>query len=82
MFPVMLIAAGPLSLAFSAVYMLAAAISLWRGRNEVLKARWPIIILAALHAAVLSVGLYSNLNGSVGPGEIPPIMSLFGFHSL
>jgi diguanylate cyclase (GGDEF)-like protein len=79
LFPGTLFVAGPLSLAFSAVYMLAAAISLWLGRNEVLKARWPIIILAALHAAVLSVGLYSNLNGSVGPGEIPPIMSLFGF---
>src|ERR1700722_7897069 len=82
MFPGTLIAAGPLSLAFSTVYMLAAAISLWLGSNdsnEVLKARWPIIILVALHAAVLSVGLYSTLNGSVGPGEIPPIMSLFGF---
>ncbi len=79
MLPGTLIAAGPLSLAFSVVYMLAAAISLWLGRNEALKARWPIIILAALHAAVLSVGLYSNLSGSVGPGVIPPIMSLFGF---
>jgi diguanylate cyclase (GGDEF)-like protein len=79
MFPGTLIAAGPLSLAFSAVYMLAAAISLWLGRNEVLKARWPIIILTVLHAAVLSVGLYSSLKGSLGPGEIPPIMSLFGF---
>jgi diguanylate cyclase (GGDEF)-like protein len=79
MFPGKLIATGPLSLTFSAVYLLAAAVSLWLSRNEALKARWPIIILTVLHAAVLSVGLYSSLNGSLGPGEIPPIMSLFGF---
>jgi diguanylate cyclase (GGDEF)-like protein len=79
MFPRMLIAVGPLSLGFSAVYMLAAAISFWLGRSEPLKARWPIVILTLLHAAVLSAGLYSNLSGSLGPGEIPPIMSLFGF---
>jgi diguanylate cyclase (GGDEF)-like protein len=79
MFPGTLIATGPLSLTFSVVYMLAAAVSLWLSRIEALKARWPIIILTVLHAAVLSVGLYSSLNGSLGPGEIPPIMSLFGF---
>jgi diguanylate cyclase (GGDEF)-like protein len=76
--PGMRFAAGSLSLAFSDVYMLAAATSLWLGRNELLKARWPIIILTLLHVAVLSAGLYSKLNGSLGPGEIPPIMGLFG----
>jgi diguanylate cyclase (GGDEF)-like protein len=71
--------AGLLSLGFSAGYLLAAATALWLGRSERLKARWPIIILTALHATVLLIGLYSNLNGSLGPGEIPAIMSLFGF---
>jgi diguanylate cyclase (GGDEF)-like protein len=71
--------AGSLSLLFSAVYMLAAAASLWLGRNEMLKARWPLIVLTALHAVVLLIGLYGNLNGSLGLGELPPVMSLFGF---
>jgi diguanylate cyclase (GGDEF)-like protein len=71
--------AGSLSLAFSAVYMLATATSLWLGRNELLKARWPLIVLTALHTVVLSIGLYSNLSGSLSLGELPPIMSLFGF---
>jgi diguanylate cyclase (GGDEF)-like protein len=72
-------AAGSLSLAFSAVYMLAATTSLWLGRNELLKARWPLVVLTGLHAVVLSIGFYSNLNGSLGLGQLPPIMSLFGF---
>jgi diguanylate cyclase (GGDEF)-like protein len=77
--PSMRFAAGSLSLAFSAVYMLATATSLWLGRCELLKARWPLIVLTALHAVVLLIGFYSNLNGSLGSGQLPPIMSLFGF---
>jgi len=77
--PGMRFAAGSLSLAFSAVYMFAATTSLWLGRNELLKARWPLVVFTALHAVVLLIGFYSNLNGSLGPGQLPPIMSLFGF---
>jgi diguanylate cyclase (GGDEF)-like protein len=77
-FPGMRTVAGSLSLAFGAVYLFAAVLALWIGRKERLKARWPIIILTALHATVLLIGLYSNLNGSLAPGAIPPIMSLFG----
>jgi diguanylate cyclase (GGDEF)-like protein len=77
--PSMRFAAGSLSLAFSAVYMLATAASVWLGRSELLKARWPLIVLTALHAVVLLIGFCSNLNGSLGSGQLPPIMSLFGF---
>jgi diguanylate cyclase (GGDEF)-like protein len=77
--PGMRFAAGSLSLAFSAVYMFAATTSLWLGRNELLKARWPLVVFTALHAVVLLIGFYSNLDGSLGPGQLPPIMSLFGF---
>jgi hypothetical protein len=77
--PDMRFAAGSLNLVFSAVYMLATATSLWLERNELLKARRPLIVLTALHAVVLLIGLYSSLNGSLGLGELPPIMSLFGF---
>jgi diguanylate cyclase (GGDEF)-like protein len=69
---------GLLSLAFGVVYLFAAATALWLGRKERLKARWPIIILTALHATVLLIGLYSNISGSLSPGEIPAVISLFG----
>jgi diguanylate cyclase (GGDEF)-like protein len=78
-FPGMRTMAGSLSLAFSAAYLFAAAIALWHGRKERLKARWPTIILTALHAIVLLIGFYGNLVGSLGQGEIPAVMSLFGF---
>jgi diguanylate cyclase (GGDEF)-like protein len=71
--------AGSVSLLFSAGYLFAAAVAFWLGRKERLKARWPIIILTVLHASVLLIGLYSNLDGSLAPGAIPQIMSLFGF---
>jgi diguanylate cyclase (GGDEF)-like protein len=71
--------AVPLSLAFSAFYLSAAAGSLWLGRSELLKARWPLIALTALHAVVLLMGLYGRIDGSLGLEDLPPIMSLFGF---
>jgi diguanylate cyclase (GGDEF)-like protein len=70
--------AGSMSLAIGAVYFFAAVLSLWKGRNERLKARWPVMILTFLHAAVLVIGLCSTLGGSLSPGAIPPLMSLFG----
>jgi diguanylate cyclase (GGDEF)-like protein len=78
-FPGMRAAAGALNLAFGVVYLLATVLAFWTGRKERLRARWPLIVLTVLHATVLVVGLYSNLDGSLAPGEIPPIMSLFGF---
>ena len=68
-----------LSLAFAAAYLLAAGTAFWLGRKERLRARWPIIVLTIVHAAVLLIGLFSNLVGSLGPGEIPAVKSLFGF---
>jgi diguanylate cyclase (GGDEF)-like protein len=69
---------GLLNLAWSSVYLLAAAWALWIGRTEHLAARWPIIILTAVHAGVLSIGAYSTFDGSIGQGELPPLLSLFG----
>jgi hypothetical protein len=74
-FPGMRAVAGSLSLVFSAGYLFAAAIALWLGRKERLKARWPIIVLTVLHATVLLIGLCSSLNGSLAPGGIPPLFS-------
>jgi diguanylate cyclase (GGDEF)-like protein len=68
----------PLGIAIGAVYLFAAAIVLRRGRKERLTARWPIVILTALHATLLLIGLYAALNGSLGSAEMPAIISLFG----
>ena len=68
-----------LGIPIGAAYLFAAAIVLWRSSKERLTARWPIVILTALHATLLLIGFYIELNGSLGSAEIPPIMSLFGF---
>jgi diguanylate cyclase (GGDEF)-like protein len=69
---------GSLSLATGTIYLSAAAATLWLGRKERLAARWPLIILTAVHAGVLLIGTCSTFNGSVGQGEVPSVMNLFG----
>ena len=69
---------GALGRAAGAGYLLAAAGSLWLKRSDRLAARWPIILLTALHAAVLLTGAYGMLSGSIGHGELPAVMSVFG----
>jgi diguanylate cyclase (GGDEF)-like protein len=67
-----------LNLTIGACYMLAASGSLWFARRERLAARWPLIILTAIHAAILASGAYAFFDGSMGHGRIPAVMSLFG----
>lgn len=70
--------AQSLSLATGMIYSLAAASTLWLGRKERLPARWPMVLLTVMHAAVLSMGMYNTLSGTVGQEAAPPVMSLFG----
>jgi diguanylate cyclase (GGDEF)-like protein len=72
-------APGSLSLAIGAAYTLATATTLWLARKERLAARFPLVILSAVHAVALLIGTYSTLNGSTGQDAVPSIMSLFGF---
>jgi diguanylate cyclase (GGDEF)-like protein len=67
-----------MSLATASVYLFAAATSLWLGRKERLAARWPLVILTAVHAAVLLIGSCNVFNGSTGENEIAAVMSLYG----
>jgi diguanylate cyclase (GGDEF)-like protein len=67
-----------LSLSAGAAYLFSAALSLWRAREERLAARFPIIVLTTVHAGVLSVGAGTTLTGSLAPGELATVMSLFG----
>jgi diguanylate cyclase (GGDEF)-like protein len=70
---------GSLALATGTGYILATTISLWLGRKERLAARVPLIILSAVHAASLLIGIYSTFIGATAQDQVPPIMSLFGF---
>jgi len=70
---------GSLSLATASVYIAATATTLWLGRKDRLTARWPLIILMAVHAAVLWIGSYSTLIGSTGEDGVPAVFSFFGF---
>jgi diguanylate cyclase (GGDEF)-like protein len=69
---------GSLGLATGAVYLFAAATSLWGGRKERLTLRWPFMGLTVVHASVLSIGAYSTLDGSTSQDEVPPVISMFG----
>lgn len=77
--PVLRDVTGSLSLVAGVVYTLAVATTLWLGRQERLAARWPLIILSAVHAAALLVGTYSTFNGSTSQDVVPSVTSLFGF---
>jgi diguanylate cyclase (GGDEF)-like protein len=71
--------AGSVALAVGATYSFALAATLWRGRNERLTARWPLIILSAVHCTALLIGIYSTFSGSTGQDQVPSLTSLFGF---
>jgi diguanylate cyclase (GGDEF)-like protein len=70
---------GSLALTMGAAYILAAARTFWLGRTERLTARWPLIILSAVHGTALLIGTYSTFVGSTGQDQVPPLNSLFGF---
>ncbi len=71
--------AGSLRLAMSAVYLFAAAIVMWLGREERLTARWPFIVVIVVHATAEAVGAYSTFVGSINQDQVAPAMSVFGF---
>jgi diguanylate cyclase (GGDEF)-like protein len=70
---------GSLALAAGGVYAAGAAVSLWRGRAERLAARWPLIILCAVHGVALLIGIFSTLTGSTPQDTVPALGSLFGY---
>ncbi len=71
--------AGSVALAVGAAYSFALTATLWRGRSEQLTARWPLIVLSAVHATALLVGIYSTFSGSMGQDAVPALASAFGF---
>jgi diguanylate cyclase (GGDEF)-like protein len=71
-------AINTLSFTSSAVYLFAAAYSLWAERAERLAARWPLIILTALDSAVSLVAGYAFLRGAIDQNTVPTVLSLPG----
>jgi diguanylate cyclase (GGDEF)-like protein len=65
----------PLAFAIDAIYLFAAAISLWLGRDELLPARWPVIVFIFVHAVFMVIGIHS-ITGELD--RVPTLMSLFG----
>lgn len=76
--PAMESIAGSVPPTVGAIYIAAAAFSLWLGRAEHLPARWPLISFSAVHAIILTIGIYSFSNRTAGAGQVPSVMSLFG----
>src|SRR5471032_421245 len=70
--------AGSLSLIAGAIYSIATATTLWPGKER-LAARWPLIVLSAVHASALFIGTYSTFIGSTSQDIVPSLTSVFGF---
>jgi len=67
-----------LNLAISTLYFAAGAFELWRGRDERIFARWPLIVLFAIHALLFASGTVEAMLGTLIAREIPPLTSWFG----
>ena len=72
------VTARAIEFAVSVAYMLAAVAELWHGRAEALMARWPLMAIFTLHAAIFTGGIVDVLNGQVSPNnQVPPLGSWF-----
>jgi diguanylate cyclase (GGDEF)-like protein len=67
-----------LNLAVMSIYLYAAAFEFWRGRNERLQSRWPLIVLLSLHGLFFTVGAYEAAIGRLPVAGGPSITSWFG----
>lgn len=61
------------------VFLLAATWELWRGRRELLRARWALMTLFTLHATIFAGGIIDNLVGNENVIGVPlTLKSWFG----
>ena len=61
-----------------AVWLSVTAFELWRGRAERIPARWPLIAVFMIHAAVYAGGGVDALSGELQRGSVAPLNSWFG----
>jgi hypothetical protein len=75
-----------LNLVIVSVFLLAAAYEFWRGRDERLTARWPLIVLLVLHGGFSAIGAIEALSGgaidSFGAGSMQGWMAFVHFETL
>ena len=64
--------------ALAAAFLAAACTELWLGRAEHLGARWPLIGVMALHAAIYAGGVVDVVLDNLPLNTVPPIASWFG----
>jgi diguanylate cyclase (GGDEF)-like protein len=69
---------GPIASSLLAIAYYCASLWELRQQHEDLRARAPLMLLFALHIAVLSLSIPSVLDGSMTSLEPPPLASLFG----
>jgi diguanylate cyclase (GGDEF)-like protein len=54
-----------LNLSIVAAFLLAAAYEFWRDRHERLTARWPLIVLLALHGSLSAIAAFESAIGGI-----------------
>ena len=59
-------------------YLTWASIDLWRGRDERLTNRWPLLAMFLIHIAIFLVGLAALFVSDLPTLSAPPLSSLFG----
>jgi diguanylate cyclase (GGDEF)-like protein len=71
------VASTAATFAISASYLAAAIVELWRGRGEPLWARWPLMVVFAIHAAIFVGGIVDVVLGHLPTDVAPPLNSWF-----
>ncbi len=68
-----------LNLAIAATFLFAAALEFWRGRNDRLTARGPLIVLLVLHATFSAGGAIASALGALTPVGGTALLNWLGF---
>lgn len=65
--------------AIGATYSYCAALEMWRGRGERLKARWPLFGLLLFDGTINVAGVIYGFFGEISAETLPPLTNPFGF---
>lgn len=68
-----------LNLAIAATFLFASALEFWRGRNDHLTARGPLIVLLVLHGIFSAGGAIAAALGVLSPVGSTALLTWFGF---
>jgi diguanylate cyclase (GGDEF)-like protein len=68
-----------LNLAIASIFIFAAAYEFWRGRDDRLTARWPLIVLLILHGMFSAGGAVAAAAGALTPINGTALLTWIGF---